>query len=371
MGSKTCLILAFSVSWGCDPALGEEDATDNPSTAMLKEISFFSDMPDSDLKQIASITAVRRYGKADVIIEERTEAQRFCIVHQGKIEISKKFEEMEEFVLSVQSDGAFFGEMALLDEGTRSATVRALEPTTVLEISRNDFETLLYKAPVLAYRIMKELSSRLRETGALLISYLKQRNKQLYRSYIDTMTRIVQAVDRRNMPGMDRTHRVAGLAREIGREMRLVEEDQLTLELAALMHDLGMISVPEKILDKPGPLSQSEFEKIRTHTKKSIELIQGVPMLEKVVPQILSHHERFDGSGYPAGLKGEDIPLVSRILAVADAWEAMTKDRPWRERMSTAQADEELKKGAGTQFDPTVVEAFSHARASGRLDGIG
>jgi len=197
----------------------------------------------------------KSYRKGAVIIEERTEAERFFIIYRGKIEITKKFEGDEEFVLSVQSDGDFFGEMALLDEQPRSATARAIEPTIVLETSRKNFETLLYKAPMLAYRIMRELSSRLRETGALLVSHLQQRNRQLYRSHIDTISVVVQAIEKRAAQTSGRTRRVASLAKAIGKGMGLEEEQLMVLELSAFLHDLGMLAVPESVLAKQGPLA--------------------------------------------------------------------------------------------------------------------
>jgi HD-GYP domain-containing protein (c-di-GMP phosphodiesterase class II) len=332
---------------------------------MLREISFFADMSDHDLKQIEAITSAKNYGKAAVIIEEMSEAERFFIIYKGKIEISKHFEGSEEFVLSVQSDGDFFGEMALLDEGRRSATVRALVPTTVLEISRKDFETLLYKAPVLAYRIMQELSARLRETGALLISHLKQGNRQLYQAYIETMTMIIQVIDRRDAREGQRAYRVRDLSLEIGKEMGLSEEAMLDLELGSLFHDLGMLAVPESILDKESPLDGGEFDRIKRHIEAGADMIQGVPMLSKAVPQALLHHERFDGGGYPKGLSGADIPLASRIIALSDAFVAMTRDRPHKRRVSDEAAIEELRKASGSQFDPAVVEAFLRVRGTG------
>jgi len=325
---------------------------------MLREISFFSNMSDHDLRQIAEITVKKSYVKDAIIIEEMTEAERFFIIYKGKIEISKSFESGDKFVLSVQSDGDFFGEMALLDEGRRSATVRALESTTVLEISRSDFETLLYKAPVLAYRILKELSARLRETGALLISHLKQSNRQIYRAYIDTMSMIIQVVERRDARVASRAHRVQSLALTIGREMGLSEEELLDLELGSLFHDLGMLTVPEGLLEKEGPLAPDEFEEIKRHVEEGARMIQNVPLIVRAAPLALFHHERFDGAGYPKGLSGDAIPLPSRIIALVDAFAAMTRDRPHKERLSVEDAVEEIKRGSGSQFDPNVVAAF-------------
>jgi HD-GYP domain-containing protein (c-di-GMP phosphodiesterase class II) len=335
-----------------------EVKTETTILEMLKGISFFSNMSEYDLKQIVSIITVKNYDKGAAIIEEMTEAERFFIIYKGKIEITKRFEDGEEFVLSVQSDGDFFGEMALLDEGRRSATVRALDPTTVLEISRNDFDTLLYKAPVLAYGILKELSARLRETGALLISHLKHGNRQLYRAYIDTMTMIMQVIDKRDVRADSRASRVRALTLALGKELGLSEEEMLDLELGSLFHDLGMLAVHESILGKEGPLAPGELDEIKRHVEAGAQMVMGVPMLAKAVPLALSHHERFDGHGYPRGLSGAEIPLASRIIALSDAFVAMTRDRPYKRRITAEAAVEELRGASGSQFDPLVVDAF-------------
>jgi HD-GYP domain-containing protein (c-di-GMP phosphodiesterase class II) len=297
----------------------------------------------------------KHYRTGEVIIKERTEAERFLIIHRGKIEITKKFEEGEEFVLAVRGDGDFFGEMALLDERPRSASARALEPTTVLEISRADFETLLFKAPALAFRIMKELSARVRETDALLISHLQQRNRQLYRSHIDTITMVVAAIEKRDVWTDGHTLKVVAVACAIGKEMGMGEDELLSLELAALLHDLGMLAVPQDLLAKPGALSEREAEEVRSHVRKGLEMLEGNPLLSKAIPIVVHHQERFNGSGYPEGAAGGRIPRSARILAVADAWEAMTRGRPYRPRLSPEQALAEIQKESGTHFDPEVV----------------
>ncbi len=351
---------------------GEEgnggQATPEDIVETLKGISFFASMSDHDLRQIGAIVVERQYPQGAVIIEEHTEAERFFIICRGKIEITKRFEGEQEFVLAVQSDGDFFGEMALFDEGPRSATARALEPTTVLEVSRQDFETLLYRAPTMAFHIMKELSSRLRETGALLIAHLKQRHRLLYRSYVDTISMIAAALARRGEHPPVINPRSAGLARAIGRELGLGEEDLLTLELGALVRDLGMLAMPDELLQKPGPLDSGEYATVMRHAKAGGEMIKGTPFLEKIAPQIFSHHERFDGTGYPEGLSGEGIPLESRIIAVVDAFEAMTEGRPYREPVSVEEAAAEIRRQSGKQFDPRVADAFAKLLASGGLE---
>ncbi len=334
---------------------------------VLKKIPFFSDMSDYDLHQIGQITVEKDYRAGDVIIRENTSAARFFVIDHGKVEITKKFEDGEEMVLGVHSDGEFFGEIALLDEGPRSATARALKPTTVLEISRHDFETLLYTAPVLAYTMMKELSSRLRETGALLVSHLQRKNRQLSQAYLETVTLIIHTIEERNSYTRGHTRRATVLAKAIGREMGLIDEELFSLEIGTLLHDLGKISVPDSILLKPGPLEHEEYERVKEHPQKGKEMIEGIAYLERVVPYVFYHHERFDGTGYPRKLAGSEIPLAGRIIAVADVFDAITHDRAYRKGRSFDDASAEIQKNAGKQFDPAVVEAFLKAWKDKRL----
>jgi len=214
-------------------------------------------MSDHDLSQIAAITEEKRYQGGEVIIEERTTAERFFIILHGKIQITKRFEDGEQLVLAVHSDGEFFGEMALLDEGLRSATAQAVEPTSLLEISRQEFETLLYKAPVLAYRILKELSSRLRETGALLVSHMRRRNRQLYRAYLDTVSAFLQGVQTQESVRGSRATRLRALGRALAGELGVADEEVLLLEIAVVLRELELSAYPAELPARPGPQLQN------------------------------------------------------------------------------------------------------------------
>jgi diguanylate cyclase (GGDEF)-like protein len=133
------------------------------------------------------------------------------------------------------------------------------------------------------------------------------------------------------------------------------------LETIALLHDIGKISVSEKILNKRAPLTTREWEVIKTHPQVGVNIASRAPELAPCLPGILHHHERYDGTGYPIGLKGEEIPLEARVLAIADAFAAMTTVRSYSEALSLEEAFEELHRGAGTQFDPNLVEIFLKA----------
>jgi diguanylate cyclase (GGDEF)-like protein len=151
---------------------------------------------------------------------------------------------------------------------------------------------------------------------------------------------------------------IASLATGIGLEMGLPDDEIERIRIASLLHDLGKIAIPEEILDKPSTLSDSEWQAIGEHPRIGQVILEQASGLREAIPVVLHHHERFNGGGYPHGLKGTEIPLGARIVAVADAYHAMVHDRPYSSALSHADALEELRRCAGTQFDPEVVEVF-------------
>lgn len=152
--------------------------------------------------------------------------------------------------------------------------------------------------------------------------------------------------------------RVAYLCVSTGQELGFGPEELYELEISALFHDLGKIGVPDHILKKPSRLEDSEFNEMKLHPEKSAEILQDFPIFKEMAINVKHHHERFDGRGYPSGLKGENIPLFSRIILIADTFDAMTSTRPYRKGLPYATAYAELREFAGTQFDPDLVEAF-------------
>ena len=150
---------------------------------------------------------------------------------------------------------------------------------------------------------------------------------------------------------------VADWAVAIARALDLDPDHVDQIETAARMHDIGKVAVPSEILAKPGPLTDSEWEIVKTHPQAGAEMLED-PMFATIRPWVLAHHERPDGRGYPLGLTAEQIPIEASIIAVADAWEAMTSDRCYREAMSVQVARQELIDGAGSQWDARVVEGL-------------
>ncbi len=178
-------------------------------------------------------------------------------------------------------------------------------------------------------------------------------------SYIDTITALAAAIDAKDSYTHGHSTKVMEYAVAIAEELGLPDEEKEIIKFAGLLHDIGKIGVSEMILLKKDNLTSDEREIIQTHPELGSFIIDKVELLKNISPLTYHHHERFDGTGYPTGLKGKDIPLGARILAVADAFDAMTSTRSYREAMSQEKALEELKACAGTQFDPVIVDVFS------------
>lgn len=184
------------------------------------------------------------------------------------------------------------------------------------------------------------------------------------------MSAILDGMDTTSPGAVSSTKMMSDVALAIAEEMHLPAQQQKSIQYAAYLHDAGRLGIPQEILRKPSKLEPSEFDQVKEHTVRGASLLEPLETLEPAVPIILYHHERYDGTGYPKGLKREGIPLGARILAVANAFEAMVCDRPYRRAMSIHDAAKEISSHAGTQFDPKVVEAFMSLARSGRLEAL-
>lgn len=188
-------------------------------------------------------------------------------------------------------------------------------------------------------------------------------HEELETSYVETVVALANAVDARDTYTADHSERLAKLALSTAHQLGCSEEEREQIYWAALLHDIGKIGVPDKILKKEGSLTEGEWAIIKRHPEIGAAIIEPVQWLQAVIPLVHAHQERYDGSGYPQGLRGEEIPLGARILAVVDAYSAITDTRPYSDGRSEEEAIAELQRCAGSQFDPHVVEAFLAALA--------
>jgi len=196
-------------------------------------------------------------------------------------------------------------------------------------------------------RIISEINQKLSDAYASL--------KEAYHGTIETLRLAVDAKDSYTAGHSDR---VAYYSKLIGKKLNLPEEELQILYEGALFHDIGKIGIPDAVLKKTGVLSPDEYDDIKNHPSIGAHILMPAKIFDPIIPIIKHHHERYDGKGYPGKLVGEEIPFLARIVAVADAFDAMTSDRSYRTRYTLIKAINEIKNGKGTQFDANIAEAF-------------
>jgi putative nucleotidyltransferase with HDIG domain len=204
-------------------------------------------------------------------------------------------------------------------------------------------------------RQLERYATDLRET----FKQERARTQQLTRSYMATVRALSNAVEARDAYTGKHAERVAAYGIEIARAVGLPRPEGAETQFGFLLHDIGKVAMPDAILFKPGALTAEERALMARHPVVGAAIVDGIEFLSEAAKVVRSHHERWDGAGYPDGLRGEEIPLAARVFAVADVLDALTTDRPYRPRMPLAQARTMISEAGGSQFDPTVVDAFN------------
>ena len=202
-------------------------------------------------------------------------------------------------------------------------------------------------------RLVRALASQAAVSASHLGLY--QESKDMF---LSTVWSLASAVDAKDAYTHGHSRRVAQYSSALGHAMGFDAREIERLELSAILHDVGKIGVPEAVLNKPDRLTAAEMAVMRTHPERGAEILASIRAMRDIVPGVLHHHERFDGKGYPNGLKGENIPLIARIILVADTFDAMTSSRPYRSSLPVQVAIDEIRRCISTQFDPRLAEVF-------------
>jgi putative nucleotidyltransferase with HDIG domain len=259
--------------------------------------------------------------------------------------------------ISADDPGADSAEVFVLREMEMQAVllvpvVVEKRPWGLIEIY--DSRTRAFPGPE---RHLAELAAA--QIGGLLAAFEHEERAQ--RLYRETLASLSNALEAKDAVTSQHTEEVVRLAVAVAAELDLELDAVQSVELGAVLHDIGKVRVPEAILNKRGALTEEEWEVMRTHPVAGEQIIRPIQSLQSILPIVRHHHERWDGSGYPDGLAGSAIPLGARIVAVCDAYRAMTEDRPYRTALSEAVARNELEQGAGAQFDADCVQALLRA----------
>lgn len=356
---------------------------------LLQSIPFFQHLGPDELEEIAGLVKERTYPPHHVVIEEGQPGDSCFVVARGKVAILKDAGG-GEVLLAMKQDGEFFGEMALLESTTRSATVKTVEASHLLELPGAAFQRLLQCNVTISSVMAQELSRRLRDTDSKLIAALdelsqtiRQRDavlmpaltermqrlaetqqrltrehERLNEAYLDAIRAVVTLLEGKHPYDQGHSQRVAEYACQIAGKMGWSEEELTCLEIAALLHDIGRVGVPDTIFDKESQLTTSEWTLVQRYPQYGVSILRFLGFIKDALPIIESHRECWDGSGYPKGLAGEEIPLGARVLAVAEAYDAMLCDRPYRPAKTPEEAIGTLLANAGRRWDPDVVRTF-------------
>lgn len=220
----------------------------------------------------------------------------------------------------------------------------------------------LLVALCLGAEIFKRYEEKKRERVAELARKLQALHELNNQLFIDSVRALAKILDARDPDTKNHSRRVAEEAANLAKKLGLSEEEVVKIRLAGELHDIGRVIIPDKILKKPGPLSATEFKVVKKHPETGFELLKSIRAFGDILPAVRYHHEHFNGKGYPQGLKGEEIPLMARIMAVADMYDALTSPRSHRGKLSHEEAANVMRNVTGVELDPHLVEVFLQPR---------
>ena len=226
--------------------------------------------------------------------------------------------------------------------------------------------TLSFVGSFIAARIYDQITQKNEE----YLEKLNEQNEKIQNMTVQTITTVANALDAKDSYSEGHSRRVAVYAAQIAEKLGFSKEDVRNVRIIALLHDIGKIGVPDSVLNKPGRLTDEEFALMKQHAAIGSEILKDIDMITGIAIGARFHHERYDGKGYPEGLKGEDIPYIARIIAVADSFDAMTSNRVYRKHLTYEQVMSELEKGEGTQFDPDIAKALESLIKDGIVANI-
>lgn len=255
----------------------------------------------------------------------------------------------EELLLEVKKIDSLTEVIIMTGYGTIDSAV------STLKAGAYDYVVKPFKMEALLHTVDK----------AMIHQGLVRENLRLQENSLHVLRAMVNALEQRDAYTAGHSQRVTEITVALGREIGMPEEEVKALRLASMIHDLGKIGIKDKILHKPRSLDGEEYSTIKSHPERAARIIEPLDFLKDTIPIILHHHERYDGTGYPDGLKGEEIPIGARIVMVADTFDAMTSSRAYRRAISAEEADAELRSCRGRQFDPKVIDLFLELRDRG------
>ena len=258
------------------------------------------------------------------------------------------------------------GCVGLLSARAITNPIQQLADSTQL-IARGDFSKKIQIRSRTEIGELAETFNKMTDDLELYIQQIRKAGEENKALFLGTIRALAAAVDEKDPYTRGHSDRVTKYSVIIARALGLDERTIETISISALLHDVGKIGIDDKILKKPGFLTPEEFEIMKQHPVKGFNIMKTIEQMRNVLPGLRSHHEQWDGNGYPDRLKGEEIPLIARIIAVADTLDAMTTNRPYQQALTFEFAVEKINKNVGVKYDKNVVAAFNRAIEEGDL----
>src|SRR5947209_4268092 len=314
-------------------------------SSMLNAAGYKTRQAASGMEALAILNST---GEFELMLSDlmMAEMDGVALLERSKI----KFPEMPVIMVTAVHDISVA--LAAMRNGAYDYLLKPFEREQLLAAVRRALETRRLKVENRAYQ------SNLESLVAARTEQLRQTMNDLERSYDITLEALGDALDLKDSETEGHSKRVTAFTIAIARAMGLSAERIRVIARGAFLHDIGKMAIPDAILRKPGPLTDEERAIMREHCYRGYQMLRKIPFLTEASEIVYSHQEKFDGTGYPRQLKGEEIPLGGRIFAVADTLDAITSDRPYRAAQPIAHAREEIARFEGTQFDPAVVRVF-------------
>ncbi len=248
--------------------------------------------------------------------------------------------------------------------GSADLAVEAMQRGAADFITKPFFEGDVIRTIDYVFR-KRDLDLRQKSVLAELETRVREKTQELIEVNFSVLATLARAVEKKDLGTYGHSMRVSVYAERIAQQLTIAPQELSDLRTAALLHDIGKIGISDSILGKPAPLTDAEMEIVRRHPANGVEILKPLKHYHPILPAILHHHEHYDGMGYPAAIGGEEIPFAARIIAVADTYDAVLSDRPYRGAADHARAFHVLRTGAGKQFDPEVVRAFLSSLSDG------
>ncbi|HEX9890396.1 MAG TPA: HD domain-containing phosphohydrolase [Nitriliruptorales bacterium] len=336
------------------------------TVADLRRSELLDTLPEDALVALSARARRRTWAAGEPIFDRGAVGSSLHIVLSGAVEIRPTVD--DDTRLAYLEAGENFGELAVFDPAPRSAAAVADQETVTLEVDRADLEEVLLDRPTAAMRIMGSMARSLTENkeevtyiNKHLDQLVKERTSEVRETQLEVIRRLGFAAEYRDEDTGAHIYRMSNYAAELSKRVGFTDDRAEVLMNAAPMHDVGKIGVPDRILLKPAKLDADEWEIMQAHTIMGANMLAGsrsstIRLAGRIA---LTHHEKWDGSGYPHGLAGEDILIEARICCVADVFDALTSVRPYKQAWTFDAALEEIESQSGKGFDPVLVTEFT------------